>query len=607
MNQKLKTVALWLGALLVVAFALLFFEADLLWKIQQRGIFLFSILFFKQTMVQPGGMLSYLGAFFTQFFYYPWLGVIMICCWWLLLMWLTKRAFNLPDKWNVLTLIPVAIVIIADMDMGYWVYVMKLRGYFYVPTLGIAAGTALLWAFRKLPEKLWVRAAYIVLVTLAGFPLMGTYALATVLLMGVWTWRLSSNRTTNVVLSAVSLLSFIAVPLLYYHLVYYETNLIHLYRTAIPFFSVYESYPVYYLPYYALAACFLMLAIIYRHEWKQPKTPMLQWMAQGCVLAVVAGCVYHFWYKDDNFHHELCMQRCVEKADWKGVVEEGTRQNSEPTRAIVMMHNLALSRLGRQCDEMYRFPKGSQKINTPLPVYMFHIAGRTIMYQYGLLNECHRICMEDGVEYGWNVELIQSLARCAILEDESNHARKYLGILRQTLFHGGWADHMEQLLKDPYQLSQDSETGPITHMTHYFDYLDSAEGYVERFLMTFLAQQDYEDPYFQEQAVLAAMWTREPELFWARFDQYLDLHPNAPVPRIIQEAAYLFGNMQHLEDVVQMPFDQGVKDSFQAFMTQLTQYQKHSMNGNQIKKALYRDFKETYYYEYFFLRNITYY
>ena len=61
------------------------------------------------------------------------------------------------------------------------------------------------------------------------------------------------------------------------------------------------------------------------------------------------------------------MQRCIEQADWEGVIDEGRKQAGEPTRAIVMMHNLALSRLGRQCDEMYNFPKGSKRTNTELP------------------------------------------------------------------------------------------------------------------------------------------------------------------------------------------------------------------------------------------------
>ena len=188
MKRLPNLIALWLIPLIVVAFALLFFETDLLWKVQQHNVFLDTSLFFHQMMAVPGGMLSYLGAYFTQHFYYPWVGVLLICCWWLLLMWLAKRTFNIPEKWIVVTLIPVAILLIANMDMGYWIYFVKLPGYFYVATIGTTAAVALLWAYRCLPAKMWIRATFIVLVTIIGYPFMGVYALAAVVLMVVLEW-----------------------------------------------------------------------------------------------------------------------------------------------------------------------------------------------------------------------------------------------------------------------------------------------------------------------------------------------------------------------------------------------------------------------------------
>ena len=50
--KKLKPIALWLGTLMVVAFVLLFFEADQLWKVQQHNVFLNTALFFRQQCKQ---------------------------------------------------------------------------------------------------------------------------------------------------------------------------------------------------------------------------------------------------------------------------------------------------------------------------------------------------------------------------------------------------------------------------------------------------------------------------------------------------------------------------------------------------------------------------
>ena len=604
MKKFFSYIVLWILVLVAIGTALLYVESDLLWKVQQYNLFLYSSLFFKQTMIVPGGMLSYLGAFFTQFFYYPSLGVVMLCGWWLLLMWLTKRTFRISDGWCIVPLIPIAILLTANTELGYWVYFMKLRGYFFVPTIGTTVAVALLWAYRKLTAtNLWLRVFYIVMVIVIGYPLMGVYALAAVLLMAVWTWRLTDKYGQCAIISGATLLALLAIPLFYYRFVYYQTNLINIYRPAVPEFTIIDSYPDYKIPYYLLVVCFLVFVVAYKKNVKKKdRKPLLRWAVQGALLAALVYGVWHYWYKDDNFHHELRMQRCMEQADWEGILTEGTKQQSEPTRAIVMIHNLALSRLGRQCDEMYNFRRGSKRSNSPLPVYMYNTAGLQIYYQYGVLNESHRLCMENGVNYGWNVELLQYLTRCALLGGEKQVVRKYLTILRQTQFFGSWADHIEQLLNNPEQLAQDPETGPVTHMLHYVDHKGSDNGYVEKTLMTMLSKTDSDDPYFQEQAVLGALWTRNPDDFWPRMSRYAELHPEG-VPRIFMEAACLFGHMQNLDFIKDMP-NQDILRSFNDFMQQLEQNKDRSFT--EIRKMLYPQFGNTYYFEYFFLKDITY-
>ena len=153
MKQKHLAIAIWLVALVVIAGALLLFESDQLWKVQQKNLFLCSTLYFKEQLVVPGGLLTWVGTWFTQFLYYPWLGVLMLCSWWLALMAITKRAFRIADRWAILMLIPVAILLIANMDMGYWIYMLKLRGYFFVSTIGATIVAAMLWGFRCIPDK----------------------------------------------------------------------------------------------------------------------------------------------------------------------------------------------------------------------------------------------------------------------------------------------------------------------------------------------------------------------------------------------------------------------------------------------------------------------
>ena len=327
--KGIRSIVIWGSALLAIAAALLFFESDFLWKVQQYNLFLYSSLFFKQMMVVPGGMLSYLGTFFTQFFYYPWMGVLMLCSWWGLLIWLTKSTFQIPDRWIIITLIPVAILLVANMDLGYWIYVLKLKGYFFSATIGTTVAIALLWGYRWLNEKLEIKQekcivilVYILMVCAIGYPLMGVYALAAVLLMGIWTWRLSKKMASNIMISAVALLTAVIVPLLYYRYVYYQTNIHDIYLTALPVFTETETLLAYYIPYYLLALYFLLLTIIPQISISNKRSIVLQ----SILLIIMAAGIWHFWYKDDNFHHELRMQRCIEQADWQGVLEEGNKQ-----------------------------------------------------------------------------------------------------------------------------------------------------------------------------------------------------------------------------------------------------------------------------------------
>lgn len=609
-----KPLTCWLAALVLIASVLLIFESDLLWKVQQTNLFLFSSLFFNQQMLVSGGLLSYLGCFFTQFFYHPWLGVLMLCGWWLLLMWLIHRAFRFRREWAIAAVLPVVLLLSINVGMGYWVYLLKLRGYFFVATIGTTAVVSLLWLSRCLPSAMWLRLSFLVVVGVVGYPLLGFYALAALLLMALWCWRLSASRRQNALQSLVAILLVVAVPLLYYRFVYCQTSLSNIWLTALPIYRIKESSPQQYVPYLLLALYFLVLVLIppsvseQRQQSKKQKVAMSaslrSLLLRLAVAALLPFVAWHFWYKDHNFHQELAMQRCIEQTDWEGVVAIGKQQTDEPTRAIVMMHNLALSRLGRQLDEMYLFPKGSKRSASDQPIYMFNVAGKLIYYHYGVLNECHRQCVEDGVEHGWNAGLLQYMARCSLLSGQHQAATKYLNLLKQTLFYGSWASQMEELLLHPSQMAEMSETAPILRMLHYNDKLDSDKGYQERYLMNLLASTDSDDPYFQEQAVIAAMWTGAPHLFWARFSHYVALRPSAPVPRIFQEAALLFGMMQKVDGFDRLPIDDQVKHSFNSFIQQGKQYE--GMSKPEVRRLLYSIYGHTYFFEYYFCRDLTY-
>lgn len=605
----MKYIIVWIAALAAIACGLLIFESDYLWKVQELNLFLNTSLFFKQQMVVAGGLLTYLGTCLTQFFYHPWMGVALLCVWWLILMFLLKKTFAVDARWASILLIPIALLLITDVDLGYWIYMLKLRGHFFITTIGFTAVVALLWGFRCLPDKYGLRTVWMVLTCAAGYPLIGIYALAATLLMAIWSWRLMSAKYSTIN-SVIAVLCVIAVPLICYRYVYCETNLANIYYVGLPLFFLTEEHHEYYIPFYLLAL-FLVLMVgftprkqhIPKKGQKEGLRNIWRWIAEAALLAITVWGVIHFWYKDENFHHELKMQYLVEQTDWDGVLKEAANQKDEPTRAIVMMRNLALSRLGRQGNEMLQYKNGSKEINAPFPMRMMLVNGILIYYHYGMLNYCNRLCTEMGVEFGWRAEYYKYLTRCALLSGEKKVARKYINILKKTLFFGEWANWAENLMNHPDLMAKEREMEPITHMMHYPNALTSDQGYVERFLMKQLANCRYSaDPVFQEQSLLASLWVKDPELFWYHFPNYVKLHPNEPMPIAYQEAAYLFGKLGNIPNLDKMPFSQGVINSYNKFSEEAERCD--GMDIEDVRKQLYPLFGNTYYYDYYLMSNL---
>lgn len=603
MKERLKLIPLLLvaGALGTIAWGLLHYEDDYLWKVQELNLFLDTALFFKQQMVVPGGLLTYLGTYFTEFFFHTCLGVAMLCAWWALLVFVSARAFKVPLKWLTLLLVPVALLVLTNVELGYWIYYLKLRGYFFMTTIGLTVGVACVWAFRCIPNML--RPLYIMVSGAVLYPLMGVYGLLAVVLMGLLAWRLEQTAVKwRIIHSAVALLVVIVVPMAYYWRVFYQTSYETLYMTALPVFEIEEVTPEYYWPFALLGLFYVVLALLYGKLGSGAvRKPLLWAAAQVVVVAVVGYGLHKYWYRDYNFHKELAMERAMENDDWNGVLKEAADLQDEPTRSIVMMKNLALFRLGRLGDEIYRYRQGAKASNTPIPIRMTQVVGRAIYYHYGQLNYCHRWCLEDGVEYGWRAEYLKYMTRCALMDEEYDVAAKYLGVLKHTRYHKAWAEEQEQFLNHRDKMMADAHYAPIFHMRDFQDHLGSDNGLVEHFLMHQLVNVNTQDPQLQELTLFAALWMKDIPVFWARFNTYANMHQGQHMPRHYQEAAYLYGHLEHNVDISRMPFDPEVVQTYNEFM-ELAQ-RCAGMTEEQMKPVFYPKFGNTFYYDYFLVRN----
>ena len=602
-------------ALAVIAWALLAFEDNLLWKVQELNLFMDTRLFFEQQLVVPGGLLTWLGTFFTEFFYHTWLGVLMLCGWWALLMWVSAKALRVPMKWAVLMLVPVCLLLASNMELGYWIYFMKLRGYYFVGTIGLTLAMASVWGYRSLPAKL--RPVAIVVAGAVLYPLLGAYGLLSVLLCSLVNERRTTDKSQLIIDNGklkmvgtfvLALLTVWLVPVIYYWSVYYQTNFDDIYRAALPVFELDKAYPKYYVPFILLGG-FYILCMIFDGRWKmfgerlshRFNSSPFHLFTSLVLLALMGWGVHHYWYRDYNFEKELEMRRALEQSDWNGMLRAAANLENEPTRAIVMMKNLALFRLGRQGDEMYHYKTGAKAYNAPMPVKMTQLVGCAIYYAYGQANYCYRWCLEDGVEYGWRADYLKYMTRCALVNGETEVAKKYIRLLKHTRFHKAWAEAQEQYVEHPETIKDNEEYAIVKRLLMQEDHLGSDNALAEMYLMNTLLDINTRDPLVQELTLLSALWKKDIGLFWPRFFNYATLHKGEHMPKHYQEAAYLYGHLENQVDISQMPFDEDVVRSYKDFM-ELAQ-RCSGMTEEQMKPIFYPQFGRTFYYEYFLIRN----
>lgn len=644
-----------LALLAVFGFKLVSEENELLWRAQELNLWLPTGLYWKTLMQYPAGGASWLGTFLTQFFYYPWLGTAILCALWLLICLLATWVYRLRGPWVLLTvLLPLALMA-CFVQTGYWIYYQKLQGHLLVPTVGVLFALLTLVVQRllddHLPAKLrvWCRLGWMALVCIVGYPLFGAWALGATGLLGMmWTipspslsgseQSTSGNKgqqaatvsTSSAVGRAVgesvfALFLIAAVPQVYYQHFFEMTQRAFAYVAGLPSLRFSQDiFTEYRLPYYAIILAFALLVAVSACEGFAFARKLKFWFRTAIALVLVfLGIVgvSKSWYHDANFQKELAMYHAIEDLDWERVltIARDGASDVKPTRQIVMFKNLALFRLGRAGDEMFFYPEGATPQNAPWRVHMAQIGGKLVYFHYGKENFCYRWCMEDGVEFGWKVETFKLMARNSLLNREWTVARKYLDLLKKTLFHRQWAEHYEALIQTPdafdlRKLEASVKAGkpllgerdlkefePIMHLMSYPNRLDGDNTLVEMYLMQTFAHGNGDDPLFQEMTLISAMQMKDIDLFWPRFMRYATMHPNIHMPRHYQEAAYLYGHLEDKVNISRMPFDPEVRNSYDRFM----EFNKQCgpMSEEQKAIAFYPQFGSTFYYFYFLVRN----
>ncbi|MDR1762601.1 MAG: DUF6057 family protein [Dysgonamonadaceae bacterium] len=569
-----------------------FYNKEFLAWASEISLFLPTRMFLLQNMQTAGGLLSYGGAFFTQFFYYPLLGSLMLIVLLSLVTFLVIKAFRFSGQTVYLSFIPALALLLSVTEVEYVLYSLKTPGYLFSNTLGIIVCLSSLWGYRNVQKDL-MRMSLLPLFIILTYPLFGFYTLFAAVLCVLT--DLIEKRPQKLLKILITILLIGIVPYLYSRFIYTQMPWSETYTAGLPhFFFTRVELPLW-IPFIVLFLSLLIFSVNLRIQQKRSKMKMI---VSICVFLISIYGVYALSYRNSNFKTELQMLQAIETDDWNRVVSIGEQQRGQPTRLIVMCWNLALYKLGQAGDRMFEMDNNSVMPQTRRQrMVMMHAGAKPVYYQYGKINYCYRWCMEDLVEYGMTVQDLKYMVKCALMNGELALASKCNNILKQTLFHKQWAKRYQQYIDNPEMIKEDAEMKAICPLTAYQNLLDGDNNMLELYILNSFAFMEGGTPEVVEMSLICNMILKNIERFWPRFFLYARTHNRIPV--CYQEAAVLYAYLEGEVDAGSLPLDDAVIDNFNNLIW--LSKKNTDMSDEYNRKAFKPQFGKTFWYYYFFI------
>ena len=569
-------------------------KGDLLYHMEQYSLFSFSGDYLVKFFEQPGGLLTLLGAFFTQFCHYPALGALVITLWLCLLAYLVKKTFGLEGKKGLLALVPSVFLLLFITRLDYSIYLQKTYGLLFSQTLGFAAAVALFALYRRRFSGRKTGWLFVLPLIILGYPLIGSFALVAAVLIVLEALRLKKNFVPAL---ASTLVLGAAVPLLCAHLpfIYGRMNRHYAFFMGFPYMEFVDNF----LSFLPLVLTFAALAALVFANGLGRKLPVPVFAACALIMLGLTN-----W--DGNFAAVLKMERAVGAQDWDTVLKVAAKRQN-PTRIQVLYRNIALYAKGELTEKMFTYPDGAAPLKTTADVPVSMVCSVPVQYWCGMINSSERSAMEFSSSFCRSVFYSKYQAMTALIKGDYEIALKYMDAIEGSWFQGKWLRKYKYFLENPATMASEDEftrlypimdfdgqpadlaTSLESSMNHYFDHLDYENENLYEWQMAQLMMQKNETYFCQ--------------LFFDRYEK----RPQAPVTKGIAEAAALFGGtsgdsrtMVRIGDA--MASRQDVLKQFSPFANSMNMVSDLD-NPSTIERFRNR-YGDTYWFYYFFVNDI---
>ena len=430
---------------------------------EQYQLFLFDSSYIWDVIALPGGVADLLGRFSTQFFLYAWVGATIIA-------------------------ILLSVIQLLTLGLANW---GRFYGLSYVPAL-------LLWIFL-LDENALLGGVWAVVLTLSASLAIDKMAdgwtrrILTAMLIPLLFWIagpvsivfciLQIRRANHFIWNIATMLLFVLMPLALAHcLPVLDGSLwrgihYHRYPTVTPT-----------MLWMAVLALVILLGVqgvkgvqgvidecICRYK-SHNRNDILLTFASFAVVAVVMAVMV---WKNSNFKAEKTMKydfmACHQQ--WNRILN--TIDEEKPNNQIgVTVQNLALAKQGTLLNKMFEYnqngmlgllPDVQRDATSPMPTAEAY-------YHLGLTNIAQRTVFEAQeaiLDFQKSARCFKRLAQTNLINGDYEVARKYLMILKKTLFYSDWANETITLLGNEKAIANHPEYGTLRTFAIKNDFLFS--------------------------------------------------------------------------------------------------------------------------------------
>lgn len=573
-----------LGALLAAIAAYFYMAGNYILVFQEtRSLFLFSGEYLHKFLLKPGGLLEYTAKFLTQFYADSFSGPLVISVILtipaVILYFINKRLIPGISYSLVFLLIPSFLLLL--MQANYYHMMEYNLGFLMV--LGY-------YLYMISSEKKYHRILVLVLFPVFYY-LTGAYAIifsALYIIHNLIHKEGKQKFINSSILIIIGLISFI----IGWKILFLQTVE---QLTFYPFPAF--ANPSYKIFFFILAGYIIFYPLISEVTKRLRKGNLNKKTYSYITIGIVFTftTIFLFNIYNPQTARVIELERLVFAEKWNEAIE---LHEKKPSRNLIgqYFYNIALSETDQLCERIFFGNQDFAAGTLVLPWGDDHLdRGAYFYYSIGLINEAHRWAYEEMVVYGNRPQNIKLLARTSLINGDYEMARKYLNILKKTIYYKGWAKKYEAMADNPELIKSDPDLGEKSALlpkTNFFIQFNEPQNNIPLILE---GQPDNRKAidYYMAGLLLA----KQVEII---VNNVKSLKPSGfdHIPRHIEEAVLIYYNStKTLPDLGGLIINPATQDRFNQYFSA---YVNERKNPATLKENMQKQFGNTFWYYFHF-------